>query len=133
MFLVHVTFVAPFGWWNGAVYKLQFNFSNLDSDGPKLKIIFSPPVTHVYGSSLCLVQLSPHSAFEIFWRNEFVERYNSRNFTPAEQMLNAIHALIFDLDILETAEGGMLGEFSNYINDIGNYAINRNNFEAAKK
>ncbi|USE35785.1 hypothetical protein [Endozoicomonas sp. SCSIO W0465] len=104
-------FVAPFGWWEGAYYKVEFDFSNTDkhNEGPSVKVILAPPVAHLFGTELCLAQVIPHSAFSQYWRGQADAKYSSYNFDRVQQMMNVINFLIMDTDFWDEGEGYRIG------------------------
>ncbi|MBO9495136.1 hypothetical protein J7438_13705 [Thalassotalea sp. G20_0] len=100
-------FVAPFGWWEGAYYKVEFDFSNTDkhNEGPSIKVILAPPVAHLFDGELCLAQAIPHSACPDFWIRKDAAKYSSYNFDRVQQMMNVMNFLIMDTDFWEEGTG----------------------------
>lgn len=104
-------FVAPFGWWEGAFYRVEFGFSNTDkhNEGPSVRVKLAPPVAHLFGEELCLAQVIPHSAFPFYWKGEVAAKYSSYNFDRVQQMMNVINFLIMDTDFWDEGEGHRMG------------------------
>ena len=102
-------FVAPFGWWEGAYCKVEFDFESTDKDneGPTVAVIHAPPVSHLYGQQLCLAQVIPNSAFPAYWREEKAAKYSSYNFDRVQQMMNVMNFIIMDTDFWDEGEGAM--------------------------
>lgn len=106
-------FVAPFGWWEGAYYKVEFDFSrtNKHNEGPSIRVILAPPVAHLSGEELCLAQIIPHSACNWFWQGpgKAAAKYSSYNFDRVQQMMNVINFLIMDTDFWDYGAGHWSG------------------------
>ncbi|MGI2028021.1 hypothetical protein [Endozoicomonas acroporae] len=104
---VSAEFVAPFGWWEGACYKVEFDFSNTDkhNEGPSVKVLLAPPVAHLFNGELCLAQIIPHSACPDYWKGEDAAKYSSYNFDRVQQMMNVMNFLIMDTDFWEEGTG----------------------------
>ena len=113
-FKVVAEFVAPFGWWEGAFYKVEFDFSrtNKHNEGPSVRVILAPPVAHLFGEELCLAQIIPHSACRWYWnwheKGKAAAKYSSYNFDRVQQMMNVINFIIMDIDFWNEA-GRMIG------------------------
>ncbi|WP_252179079.1 hypothetical protein [Endozoicomonas sp. 4G] len=86
MFQVTLDFVAPYGWWEDAFFRIKFNFDNIDSGEPKIDVKYSPRVAHLTGKKLCVMQ--KNSA-----------RYEPEILSIEEQILNVINFMAADLDI----------------------------------
>ncbi len=103
-----IEFVSPFGWWKGAYYNIEFDFSETGhhNEGPKVLVKHSPPVAHLYGDELCVAQILPHSAFKDWW-DDFPEynKYGSYNFDRVQQMMNVVNFLVLDGDIFDEGVG----------------------------
>ncbi len=102
-------FVAPFGWWQGACFKIEFDFSRTDkhNKGPKINVLLAPPVSHLFGNELCLAQAIPYSAFLGYWAGEEAGRYGSYNFDRVQQMMNIINFVIMDTDFFDEGAGAV--------------------------
>jgi len=101
-------FVAPFGWWQGACFKIEFDFSRTDkhNKGPEINVVLAPPVSHLFDKELCLAQAIPYSAFPGYWDAEEVAgRYGSYNFDRVQQIMNIINFVIMDTDFFDEGEG----------------------------
>lgn len=107
-------FVAPFGWWEGTYYKVEFNFEYTDkhNEGPIVAVIHAPPVAHKTGQDLCLAQVIPNSAFPGYWREQKAAKYSSYNFDRVQQMMNVMNFIIMDTDFWDEGQG----HFSGYPN-----------------
>lgn len=113
-FTVVAEFVAPFGWWEGAYYKVEFDFSrtNKHNEGPLAKVILAPPVAHLFNERLCLAQLLPHSVGrDWYWQKDgkAVAKYSSYNFDRVQQMMNVINYIIMDTDFWDDGTGLRIG------------------------
>ena len=113
-FTVVAEFVAPFGWWEGAYYKVEFDFSdtNKHNEGPLVKVILAPPVAHLYNERLCLAQLLPRSVGrDWYWQKDgkAVAKYSSYNFDRVQQMMNVINYIIMDTDFWDDGTGLWIG------------------------
>ncbi len=106
-FMVMSEFVAPFGWWQGAYYRIEFDFSLTDKNnkGPDVNVVLAPPVSHLFGSQLCLAQAIPYSAFPSYWANQEMARYSSYNFDRVQQLMNIINFVIMDTDFFDEGSG----------------------------
>ena len=106
-FKVTSEFVAPFGWWQGACYRIEFDFSQTDKNnkGPDVIVDFAPPVSHLFGSMLCLAQAIPYSACSWYWVGEEVAKYSSYNFDRVQQIMNIINFVIMDTDFFDEGSG----------------------------
>ena len=111
-FKVIVEFVAPFGWWEGACYKVEFDFSrtNKHNEGPSVRVILAPPIAHLFGERLCLAHIIPHSACGGYWdwdeKGKAAAKYSSYNFDRVQQMMNVINFIIMDIDFWDEAGRG---------------------------
>ena len=105
-------FVAPFGWWEGACYKVEFDFSrtNKHNEGPSVRVILAPPIAHLFGERLCLAQIIPHSACRWYWdldeKGKAAAKYSSYNFDRVQQMMNVINFIIMDINFWDEAGRG---------------------------
>ena len=106
-FQVTSEFVAPFGWWQGACYRIEFDFSQTDKNnkGPDVTVDFAPPVSHLFGSKLCLAQAIPYSAYSWYWVGEEMAKYSSYNFDRVQQIMNIINFVIMDTDFFDEGSG----------------------------
>lgn len=106
-FQVTSEFVAPFGWWQGACYRIEFDFSQTDknNEGPDVTVDFAPPVSHLFGSELCLAQAIPYSAYPWYWVGKEVAKYSSYNFDRVQQIMNVINFVIMDTDFFYEGAG----------------------------
>ncbi|WP_257263541.1 hypothetical protein [Endozoicomonas sp. ONNA2] len=109
--MVIAEFVAPFGWWEGAYFKVEFDFRNTDkhNEGPSVIVKLAPPVAHLFDEELCLAQVIPHSAFPYYWKGEVAAKYSSYNFDRVQQMMNVINFLIMDTDFWDEGAGYSMG------------------------
>ena len=106
-FMVISEFVAPFGWWQGAYFRIEFDFSLTDKNnqGPSVNVVLAPPVSHLFGNQLCLAQAIPHSAFPDYWQGEKAAKYSSYNFDRIQQIMNIINFVIMDTDFFFEGSG----------------------------
>ena len=106
-FKVMSEFVAPFGWWQGACYRIEFDFSQTDknNEGPNVNVVLAPPVSHLFGSRLCLAQAIPYSACSWYWVREEMAKYSSYNFDRVQQIMNIINFVIMDTDFFDEGSG----------------------------
>ena len=106
-FKVTSEFVAPFGWWQGACYRIEFDFSQTDKNnkGPDVIVDFAPPVSHLFGTMLCLAQAIPYSACSWYWVGEEMAKYSSYNFDRVQQIMNIINFVIMDTDFFDEGSG----------------------------
>ncbi|WP_330924863.1 hypothetical protein [Candidatus Sororendozoicomonas aggregata] len=105
---VTAEFTAPFGWWEGAYYKVVFDFSTITkhNDGPTVDVVKSPPIAHRYNRSLCLAQIIPNSDFENFWdSNKSLKKYASYNFDRVQQIMTVVNFMLLDYDIFDEGFG----------------------------
>ncbi|WP_252179080.1 hypothetical protein [Endozoicomonas sp. 4G] len=106
MFEVSLDFVAPYGWWKDAFFRVVFNFDNIGTEGPDIDVEYAPRVSHLMGNELCLMQSFKSSKrfnhdFNEYWWSYCSKRvrYGSDNFSIEEQILNIINFMLSDLDI----------------------------------
>lgn len=109
---VYAEFVAPFGWWEGAYYKIKFDFSLTDKHnaGPEVRVILSPPVAHLCRDRLCFAQLLPNSAHSTYWNGKEESKYSSNNFDRVQQIMNVINFVIMDTDFWDEGEGHRISD-----------------------
>ncbi len=105
-FQVLLDFVAPYGWWKDAFFRIEFNFDNIGNEGPEVYVKYAPRVANLYGESLCLMQIYKNSErfnpgySKWWWLNCFRRvRYGSDIFTVEELILNVINYMIADFNI----------------------------------
>ncbi|WOG29462.1 hypothetical protein [Endozoicomonas sp. 8E] len=113
MFMVTLDFVAPYGWWKDAFFRIEYYFDNIGNEGPVIYVKYAPRVSYLYGHSLCLMQTYKNSqrvsegppkmydSFDQWWwfHCSGRVRYGSENFSVEEQILNTINFLTADFDI----------------------------------
>ncbi|WOG29463.1 hypothetical protein [Endozoicomonas sp. 8E] len=113
MFKVSLDFVAPYGWWKDAFFRIEFYFDNIGNEGPAIYVQYAPRVTYLYGDVLCLMQTYKNSkrssdgppkmydGLDQWWWHHCSGRvrYGSVNFSVEEQILNVINFLTADFDI----------------------------------
>ena len=106
-FMVMSEFVAPFGWWQGAYYRIEFDFSQTDknNEGPNVNVVLAPPVSHLFGNQLCLAQAIPYSACPTYWVGEEMAKYSSYNFDRVQQIMNIVNFVIMDTDFFDEGVG----------------------------
>ncbi|WP_257296700.1 hypothetical protein [Endozoicomonas sp. YOMI1] len=80
-----------------AYYKVEFDFSGTDkhNEGPSVRVILAPPVTHVVDEKLCLAQVIPHSDSLWWWKGRDAAKYSSYNFDRVQQMMNVMNSGIY--------------------------------------
>ena len=111
MLEVSLDFVAPTGWWQGAFFRVIFNFDNIGDEGPNVDVQQAPPVSHLFGNKLCLMQIYKNSkrypdadsGFNIhnWWFNHCNGRvrYGSNNYSIEQQIIQVINFMAGDFDI----------------------------------
>ncbi|WP_448217858.1 hypothetical protein [Endozoicomonas sp. 2B-B] len=113
MFKVSLDFVAPYGWWKDAFFRIEFYFDNIGNEGPDIYVQYAPRVSNLYGHVLCLMQTYKNSqrtsdgppkmygGMDQWWWHHCSGhvRYGSENFSVQEQILNVINFLTADFDI----------------------------------
>ncbi|WP_422412375.1 MULTISPECIES: hypothetical protein [unclassified Endozoicomonas] len=113
MFMVTLDFVAPYGWWKDAFFRIEYYFDNIGNEGPVIYVKYAPKVSYLYSHNLCLMQTYKNSqrvsegppkiyeGFDQWWwfHSSGRVRYGSENFSVEEQILNTINFLTADFDI----------------------------------
>ena len=109
MFKVSLNFVAPYGWWQGAFFRIIFYFDNIDDEGPEVNVGVAPPVSHLFGNDLCMMQiykdslkyrhLSVHETMMSRCSNRV--RYGSNNYSIEQLIIQVINFMVLDFDIKE--------------------------------
>ncbi len=106
MFQVTLDFVAPYGWWKDAFFRIEFNFDNIGNEGPEIDVKYAPRVAHLFGNKLCLMQTYKNSerhtgTYHRYWYSNCSRRvrYGSDIFSIEDQILNVINFMTSDLDI----------------------------------
>ncbi|WP_257287538.1 hypothetical protein [Endozoicomonas sp. SESOKO2] len=137
MFLVSLDFVAPYGWWKDAFFRIEFNFDNIGNEGPEIDIKNSPKVANLcYSGALCLIQSYKHSKRFIYRFNKVFSykqssmHYGSQNFSVEEQILNIINYMAADFDI--RSRGIILFNFDSTPQEVITKEIIRVNTQAQK-
>ncbi len=106
MFVVSLEFVAPYGWWKDAFFKITLNFDNIGNKIPNVFIKYAPKVAHHFTNKLfstksynCFYGIN-FGGYKYCWSHspESV-LYGSDNFTVEEHILNIINCLTADFDI----------------------------------
>ncbi|WOG29464.1 hypothetical protein [Endozoicomonas sp. 8E] len=105
-FQVLLDFVAPYGWWKDAFFRIEFNFDNIGNEGPEVYVKYAPRVANLYGERFCLMQMYKNSErfnpgySKWWWLNcRRRVRYGSDIFTVEELILNVINHMIADFNI----------------------------------
>ncbi|MCW7556128.1 hypothetical protein NX722_26575 [Endozoicomonas gorgoniicola] len=111
MLEVSLDFVAPTGWWQGAFFRVIFNFDNIGDEGAEVDVQQAPPVSHLIGNKLCLMQIYKNSerypdavsgfnAHQWWFDNcNGRVRYGSNNYSIEQQVIQVINFMSGDFDI----------------------------------
>ncbi|WP_448217857.1 hypothetical protein [Endozoicomonas sp. 2B-B] len=105
-FQILLDFVAPYGWWKDAFFRIEFNFDNIGNEGPQVYVKYAPRVANLYGERLCLMQIYKNSerfnpGYSKWWWSNCCRRvrYGSDIFTVEELILNVINHITADFEI----------------------------------
>ncbi|WP_257279766.1 hypothetical protein [Endozoicomonas sp. ISHI1] len=113
MLKVSLDFVAPYGWWKDAFFRIDYLFDNIGNEGPDTYVISGPRVSNVPGIRLCIEETHKNSqrlsdgppimngVLNKRWWFDCPGRvrYGSENFSVEEQILNTINFLTADSNI----------------------------------
>ncbi|WP_252179073.1 hypothetical protein [Endozoicomonas sp. 4G] len=106
MFELSLDFVAPYGWWKDAFYRVVFMFDNLGNAGPKIDIEYAPNIGSSFESQLFQIHTYLNSQRIIMnfykeWLLKYSEQvhYAFESLSIEEQIFYIINCMTTDLEI----------------------------------